>query len=182
MPSNSDLLNGSSIYSQKDRRTKSLREIPEGFFAQILQSSLDLLDHGSVLLLGQVGLAGVHSEGSAPLELALVLGDQMEVQMAAAVAVSTVVDLIGGECLVDGVCCSGNVFEEQSALFGVDVHQLGNVILVSHDHAAGMALLLEQDQLRDLQVADLDTETSQDLAAHAVTAVAIFHVNYLFRY
>jgi len=30
MPSNSDLLNGSSIYSQKDRRTKSLRNFPEG--------------------------------------------------------------------------------------------------------------------------------------------------------
>jgi hypothetical protein len=54
------------------------------------------------------------------------------------------------------------------------------MILVGHDDTAGMALLLEQDQLRDLQVADLDAETGQDFAAHAVTAVAIFHVNYLF--
>jgi hypothetical protein len=38
-----------------------------------------------------------------------------------------------------------------------------------------MALLLEQDQLGDLQIADLDAEAGQNLAAHAVAAVAIFH-------
>ena len=181
MPSNFNLLNGSSIYSQKDQRTKNLRKESGGFCYAKSKSSLDLLDHGSVFFLGQVGLAGVHGEGSAPLELALVLGNQMEVQMAAAVAVSAVVDLVGGESLVDGVCCGGNVLEEQSALFGGDVDQLGDMILVGHDDTAGMALLLEQDQLRDLQVTDLDAEAGQNFAAHAVTAVAIFHRNYLFR-
>ena len=83
---------------------------------------------------------------------------------------------------MDGVCSSGNVLEEQSALFGGDVHQLGNMILVGHDDTAGMALLLEQDKLGDLQITDLDAETGQNVAAHAVTAVAIFHVNYLFRH
>ena len=65
-----------------------------------LQGSLDLLDHGSVFFLGQIGLARVHGKGSAPLKLALVLGNQMEVQMAAAVAISAVVNLIGVESLV----------------------------------------------------------------------------------
>ena len=68
-----------------------------------LQSSLDLLDHCGVLFVGQLHQAGVHSEGSAPLVLALVLGNQMEVQVAAAVAVSAVVDLVGVEGLVDGL-------------------------------------------------------------------------------
>ena len=141
---------------------------------------LDLLDHLVVLGVGELLQAGVHGEGSAPLVLVLVLGNQVEVQVAAAVAVGAVVDLVGMEGLVDGAGSLSHIGEEGVALLVGDVHQLGNMILVGHDDTAGMALLLEQDQLRDLQVADLDAEAGQDLAAHAVTAVAIFHVNYLF--
>ena len=69
-----------------------------------LQVVLDLLDHGGVRFLAEVLAAGVHGEGRAPLELVgLVLGNQMEVQMAAAVAVGAVVDLVGMEGLVQGI-------------------------------------------------------------------------------
>ena len=74
-----------------------------GSFVIKLQSSLDLCDHFVVLSVGQLLQTGVHCEGGAPLILILVLGNQVEVQVAAAVAVSAVVDLIGVECLVDGV-------------------------------------------------------------------------------
>ena len=67
--------------------------------------------------------------------------------MAAAVAVSTVVDLIRMEYSMNSIGCGGNVFEEQSALFSRDVHQFGNMILVGHDDTARMALLLEEDPL-----------------------------------
>ena len=53
------------------------------------------------------------------------------------------------------------------------------MVLVGHDDTAGMALLFEQDQLADLQVADLDAELGQRLAAHTVTAIAIFHICFL---
>ena len=99
----------------------------------------------------------------------------MEVQVAATVTVCAVVDLVGMEDLVNGLCCGGNVSEEQVALFVGDIDQLGNMVLVSHDDTAGVALLLEQDQLGNLQIADLDAEAGQNVAAHAVTAVAIFH-------
>ena len=49
------------------------------------------------------------------------------------------------------------------------------MILVGNDHSAGMALLLEQDQLAHVQIADFDAKASQNLAAHAVAAVAVFH-------
>ena len=144
-----------------------------------LQVVLDLLDHGGVLFLGQVLAAGVHGEGRAPLELVgLVLGNQVEVQVAAAVAVGAVVDLVGMEGLVQGVGSLVHVGEVGVAILVGDVDHLRNVILVGHDDTAGMALLLEQDELADAQVADLDAEAGQDLAAHAVAAVAIFHWNY----
>jgi hypothetical protein len=38
-----------------------------------------------------------------------------------------------------------------------------------------MALLLKQDQLADAQVTDLNAKASQNVAAHAVAAVVIFH-------
>jgi hypothetical protein len=49
------------------------------------------------------------------------------------------------------------------------------MILVSHDDTAGMALLLKQDQLGNLQITDFNAEACQNLSAHAVAAVAIFH-------
>ena len=144
-----------------------------------LQIVLDLLNHLSVGFLGEVSSAGIHGERSAPLEgVGLVLGNQVEVQVAAAVAVGAVVDLVGREGLVQSVCSLGHVGKVGVALLFADVHQLRNVILVGHDDTAGVALLLEQDELADAQVTDLDAETSQDLAAHAVAAVTIFHWNY----
>ena len=144
-----------------------------------LQVVLDLLDHGGVLFLGQVLAAGVHGEGRAPLELVgLVLGNQVEVQVAATVAVGAVVDLVRAEGLVQGVCSLVDIGEVGVAVLVGDVNHLGDVVLVGHDDAAGMALLLEQDELADAQVTDLDAEAGQNLAAHAVAAVTIFHWNY----
>ena len=100
--------------------------------------------------------------------------------MAAAVAVGAVVDLVRVEGFVDGIGRGGHVLKEGSPVLGGNVHQLRDVVLVCNDHPAGMALLLEQDQLGDLQVTDLDAEARQNFAAHAVAAVAVFHKNYLF--
>ena len=145
-----------------------------------LQSSLDLLDHILVLCIGQVSLSWIHGKRSAPLELTLILGNQMKVQMAAAVAIGAVVYLIGVEYLVDGIGSSGHVSKEQVPLLIRNIHQFGNMILVCYDHTAGVALLLEEEQLADLQVADLDAEFCQRLAADTVAAIAVFHKNYLF--
>ncbi len=99
----------------------------------------------------------------------------MEMQVTAGIAVGTVVDFVRMEHLVDGIGSSGYIFKEQGALLGSQVHQLADVILISNDHTAGMALLLKQDQLAHLQIADLDAETGQDFAAHAITTILIFH-------
>ena len=61
----------------------------------VLQGRSDFLDHGLIGLFCQIGFAGIHGEGRAPFEFTLVLGHQMEVQVAAAIAIGTVVDLIG---------------------------------------------------------------------------------------
>ena len=37
-----------------------------------------------------------------------------------------------------------------------------------------LQVVLEQDQLGNAQIADLDAEAGQDLAAHAVAAVTVF--------
>lgn len=49
-----------------------------------LQSGFDLLYHLSVLLVGELHQAGIHGEGGAPFKLILILGDQMEMEAAAA--------------------------------------------------------------------------------------------------
>ena len=63
-----------------------------------------------------------------------------------------------------------------AALGLADLHDLPHVVLVSHDAAAGMALLLEQNQLAHAQVTDLDAEGGQGRAAHTVAAVGILHI------
>ena len=65
-----------------------------------LQRRLDLLDHLGVLRVGQLRLAGVHGEHAAPFKAVPVFRHEMDVQVAARVAVSTVVELIRME---DGV-------------------------------------------------------------------------------
>ena len=91
-----------------------------------LESSLDLSDHLFIFCFRQIDLAGVHGEGRTPFEFTLVLGNQMEVQVAATVAVGAVVDLIGGECLVDGIGSMGHICKEKIALFLRNVHQLAD--------------------------------------------------------
>ena len=99
----------------------------------ILQCSLDLFDHLGILCIGQLTSAGIHGKGGTPLEFILVFGYQVEMQMAAAIAVGTVVDLIGMECLMDGLCGGGHIGKEEVTLFITDVHQLRHMILVCHD-------------------------------------------------
>ena len=88
-----------------------------------------------------------------------------------------ILDLVGIKGPVQGVGGLVHVGEVGVAVRVGDVDHLGDVVLVGHDDAAGMALLLEQDELADAQAADLDAEFGQRLAAHAVAAVAVFHWN-----
>jgi len=139
------------------------------------QVGLDLFDHFGILFVGQIGLARVHGEDAAILEFSLILGNEMEVQMTAGVAIGAVVDLLGRECRVDGLGSAVDVGKVGIALLVRDVDDFADVILISHDAAARMALLLEEDELGDAQVADEDAESIQQFAFHAVAAVAVFH-------
>ena len=49
------------------------------------------------------------------------------------------------------------------------------MILVCNDAAPRMALLLEQNQRADAQVANVNAESVEQFAAHAVAAVLVFH-------
>ena len=126
-----------------------------------LQRRFDLLDHGGVFLVAQEGLAGVHGEDAAPLKAVPVLGHEVHVQVAARVAVGAVVELLGVEGRVDGLGGAVHVGKERVALRLRDVGDLAHMVLVGHDAAAGMALLLEEDELAHAQIADLDAEGAQ---------------------
>ena len=86
----------------------------------MLQILLDFLNHGLIFGIAQGGSAGVHGKGGAPLKFILVLGDQMEMQVAAAVTVSAIIYLVGVECLVDCVRGLGPVLNKGRPLLGGD--------------------------------------------------------------
>ena len=140
---------------------------------------LDFLDHLSVLLVGQVYLSGVHLENTAPFVAAFVLGNQVHMQMTAGITVGTVIDFVGVEGFVKGGCCLADICHEQVTLLLTDVDDLADVILVSYDHAAGLGLLLEQNELAHPQITDGDTKACQNLAAGTVAAVGVFHNTFL---
>ena len=102
--------------------------------------------------------------------------------MVAGIAVSAVVHLLGGEGGVDGLGGAVHVGKEGVAVFIADVDDLADVILVSHDAAAGVALLLEQVQGADAQVADVNAESSKGLAVYAISAIGILHDDDLLKY
>ena len=140
-----------------------------------LQVCLDLFDHFGIFFVGQLLQAGIHGKNAAPFKLILVLGNKVEVQVAAGVAVSTIVDLVGIDCGVESRGSAVNIGEESVAVFVADVDDFADVILISYDAAAGMALLLEQVQGADAQVANIDAESSKGFTVYAVSAIGIFH-------
>ena len=140
-----------------------------------LQVLFDLLNHFLIFTLAELHLAGVHGKGGTPFKCIPVFGHQVEMQVAAAVAVGTVVDLIRMESLVNSPGGSGNVRHKRVPLLFADVHQLADVVLIGYNDPAGVALLLEENQLAHVQVADFDAEARQNFTAYAVAAVAVFH-------
>ena len=67
---------------------------------------------------------------------------------------------------------AGDVFHERRTLLGADIDNLADGISVGDDAASGMALLPEQDQCAHGELADGDAEGVEQLAAHAVAALA----------
>lgn len=145
---------------------------------QLMEKSqivLDLLDHFGVAFLGEVHLTGVHLENAAPFIAAFILRYEMHVQMAACIAISAVVHLAGSKGLVQSLGGLVHIGKKGVAFFFADVYDLADVILVGHDHPAGLALLLKKDQAAYPKIADVNTEFFQQLAAHTVAAVMVFH-------
>ena len=141
-----------------------------------LQVRLDFRDERVVFRLGEEDLLRVHGEGGGPLGLVLVLGDQVEVHVAAGVPIGPVVDLVRVEGGVEGLGHPVHVGEEGAALLAGELRHVAGVLLVGHDAAAGVALLLKEDQNAGLQVADVDAEAVQQLLfPGAVSAVLVFH-------
>ena len=96
----------------------------------------DLFDHFGVFGIGEVGFAGVHLEDAAVFVAALVFGYEVEVEVAACVAIGAVVDLLGVEGFMKGAGCIGYVGKEEIALLLADVYDLAYVILICYDYSA----------------------------------------------
>ena len=104
------------------------------------------------------------------------VGDQVEVHVAAGVAIGPVVDFVGVEGGVEGLGHPIHVGKEGAALRVGELRHVTGVLLIGHDAAAGVALLLEKHQHAGLQVADVDAEAVQQLLVPgAVSAGLIFH-------
>lgn len=148
------------------------------------QIVLDFLDHFGVAFLAEVHLAGIHLENAAPFVAAFVLRYQMHMQVAAGIAIGAVVDLTGSKSLVQSLGGLVYIGKESVAVFLADVHDLADMVLVSYDHPAGLALLLKKDQAAYPKVADIDAELLQQFAPHTVATVLIFHRKafFLFRF
>ena len=121
--------------------------------------------------------AGVHLKHAAPLKLILILGNQVKVKMAAAVPVGPVIHFVGMKYLVNGLCRPGHIGEKGVPVFLADVNQFADVILIGDNSAPGMALLLEQNQRADAQIADINSKGVLQFPSHTIAAVLVFHMD-----
>ena len=99
----------------------------------------------------------------------------MDVQVAARVAIRAIVELIRVEGGMNRLRRARHVCHERVALLVGEVDDLADVILVRDDAASGVALLLEENQRADVQLADDDAERIEQLAARAIAAIRVFH-------
>ena len=80
----------------------------EGAPELFLQRRLDLFDHLGVLRVGELRLAGVHGKHTAPFKAVPVFRHEMDVQVAARVAIRAVVELIRMKGGVNRLCRARN--------------------------------------------------------------------------
>ena len=97
-------------------------------------------------------------------------------QVASGITISTIVDFVGVERLVERIGCLAHISHKEIPLLFADVDDFTDMIFVGHNNAAGLGLFLKEDQLAHPQITDRDTKSRQDLAAHAITALGIFHI------
>ena len=108
-----------------------------------LQIRLDLFDHGGILFLGQISLAGVHRKYAAPLILILIFWNKMEMQMMTCITICTIIYLIWMEQLVHCLCHLCNIFHVSSALLWCQFNNLAHMLFMCHDNSSRMTLLLK---------------------------------------
>jgi hypothetical protein len=82
----------------------------------------------------------------------------VEVEVGELVRVGAVVDLGGIKGGLDGAGGAGDVGGEERELGGVEFEEFVHVAVVSDDAAAGVGLLFEEVERRNLKRGDLDHE------------------------
>jgi len=139
--------------------------------SQPLQVGFDLLYETLVFGIREIYLAGVHLERAAVVGAADILRRQVEVQMRQLVAVGTVVDLLGVEGFLHGTGHLGHVGHEGVAVVVAELVQVVHMVLVGHEAAATVGLLLEEEGARDAQRGKLDHQIVEGLIVLAVQAL-----------
>lgn len=82
----------------------------------------------------------------------------MNMQMAARITVSTVINFVGTKCRVDGFCGSAYIGEESVALLITEINNLAHMIFIRNYAASGVTLFLEENQAAHAEVADIYSE------------------------
>ena len=78
------------------------------------------------------------------------------------------------EYLVDCLCRFVHIGKEPVSLLVTDIDDLAHMILVSHDAASALALLLKEDQLADIQFTNLDAELCEQFPTLAIATIFAF--------
>jgi hypothetical protein len=78
------------------------------------------------------------------------------------------------EKLMHGLSDAVHVLHELDAVFFAKASDVIDVLLAGDDHAAFVALLLEQDDLRHRELADFDAKSGEKLAFVAIRTIHDF--------
>ena len=109
----------------------------------VLQLFLYFINHIFVGCICQVNAIGIHGKGAVPFKFIFILRNQMDMQMMSRISICTVVYFIRMEGCVNGLRSSCDVGKKGVAFFIAQFRHFADMIFISDEAAAGMALFLE---------------------------------------
>src|SRR5699024_9520822 len=99
----------------------------------------------------------------------------MHMKMTASVSVGAIIYFIRMKSFVESSGCLGHICHKTIPFLITDIHDLTYMVFIGHNTPSRFTLLLKQDQLAHVQIADLNAEFIQQFPSHTICAIIILH-------
>ena len=127
-----------------------------------------MLNHIVVFGICEVHLARIHLEDATIVRSIDIFWSEVEMQVRELVAIGTIVDLRGIECLLHGTGHTRHICHKGIAVFIGEFVEVVHMVLIGHKTTTAIGLFLKQERPRHGQLSKLNHQVVERLVIGAV--------------